>query len=118
MVEHTEIIHHYEHNVEVHMDKTDLIERLKSEMGYSEEEASRVVDAMMESLTESLSHGDKITLPGIGSMAVVDRAHRKGIDPQTGEAMDMPAEREIRFSPGKRLKDALMSLDFITKSLE
>lgn len=118
MVEHTEIIHHYEHNIEVHMDKTDLIERLKSEMGYSEEEASRVVDAMMESLTESLSHGDKITLPGIGSMAVVDRAHRKGVDPQTGEAMDMPPEREIRFSPGKRLKDALMSLDFITKSLE
>jgi DNA-binding protein HU-beta len=100
------------------MDKNDLIMRLKSEMGYSEDEASRVVDAMMESLTETLGHGDKITLPGIGTMAVVDRAVRRGIDPQTGEETDLPVERDIKFSPGKRLKDALMSLDFITKGLE
>ena len=100
------------------MERTDLIERLKTEMGYSEEEAARVVDAMLESMTESLSRGDKITLPGIGTMAVVDRASRKGVDPQTGAEMNLPAEREIKFSPGKRLKDALLSLDFITKSLE
>jgi DNA-binding protein HU-beta len=100
------------------MDKNDLIMRLKSEMGYSEDEASRVVDAMMESMTETLGRGDKITLPGIGTMAVVDRAPRRAIDPQTGEETDLPVERDIKFSPGKRLKDALMSLDFITKGLE
>ena len=99
------------------MDRMDLIERLRKEMGYSEEEATRVVDAMMESLTESLSHGDKITLPGIGTMAVVDRAPRKTVDPATGEETDTPV-KGIRFSPGKRLKDALTSLDFITKGLE
>ncbi|KAF5048614.1 DNA-binding protein HU [anaerobic digester metagenome] len=99
------------------MERTDLIERLRKEMGYSEEEASRVVDAMMESMTESLSQGDRITLPGIGTMAVVDRASRKSVDPETGEETDRPV-RGIKFSPGKRLKDALMSLDFITKGLE
>ena len=99
------------------MDRIDLIERLRKEMGYSEEEAARVVDAMMESMTESLSHGDRITLPGIGTMAVVDRAPRKTVDPTTGEETDTPV-KGIRFSPGKRLKDALMSLDFITKGLE
>ena len=100
------------------MNRTELIERLKVEMGYSEEEAARVVDAMMESMTESLSRGDKITLPGIGTMAVVDRAPRKAVDPETGEEMDLPVRRGIKFSPGKRLKDALTSLDFITKGLE
>lgn len=99
------------------MERTALIERLRKEMGYSEEEASRVVDAMMESLTESLGRGDKITLPGIGTMEVVDRTPRKAVDPKTGEETDTPV-RDIKFSPGKRLKDALMSLDFITKSLE
>jgi DNA-binding protein HU-beta len=97
-------------NTEIHVEKADLIERLKAEMGYSEEEAERVVDAMMESITESLSKGDKINLPGIGTMAVVERAPRKGEDPHPG--------RDIKFSPGKRLKDALTSLDFITKGLE
>ena len=51
-------------------------------------------------------------------MAVVDRAARKAIDPQTGEETNLPVEKDIKFSPGKRLKDALLSLDFITKSLE
>lgn len=100
------------------MNKIDLITRLKDELGYSEEEASRVVDAMMDVLTDSLSHGDKITLPGIGTMAVVDRAPRKGRNPQTGEELDIPASRDIKFSPGKRLKDALTSLDFITKGMK
>ena len=100
------------------MERTALIERLCKEMGYSEEEASRVVDAMMESLTESLSQGDRITLPGIGTMAVVDRHPRKAVDPQTGEELNLPVEKDIKFSPGKRLKDALLSLDFITKGME
>jgi DNA-binding protein HU-beta len=97
-------------DAEIHVEKADLIERIKAEMGYSEEEAERVVDAMMESITESLSKGDKINLPGIGTMAVIERTLRKGEDHSTG--------REIKFSPGKRLKDALTSLDFITKGLE
>lgn len=100
------------------MDKRDLVERLKAEMGYSEDEAARVVDAMMESLTESLSKDNKIILPGIGTMAVVDRHPRKAVDPQTGEELNLPVEKDIKFSPGKRLKDALLSLDFITKGME
>jgi|GEM_PF-1576173 len=97
-------------NAEIRVEKSELIERLKAEMGYSEEEAAKVVDAMLESITESLSMGDKINLPGIGTMAVVERVARKGEDPHPG--------RDIKFSPGKRLKDALTSLDFITKGLE
>ena len=95
---------------EVHVEKADLVERLKSEMGYSEDEAAKVVDAMMESITESLSKGDKINLPGIGTMAVMERTSRKG--------EEHPAGKDIKFSPGKRLKDALTALDFITKGLE
>jgi len=97
-------------NAEIRVEKSELVERLKAEMGYSEEEAARVVDAMLESITESLSRGDKINLPGIGTMAVVERAARKGEEAHPG--------RDIKFSPGKRLKDALTSLDFITKGLE
>lgn len=98
------------------MEKAELITRLKAEMGYSDEEATRVVEAMIESLTETLSRGDKITLPGIGTMAVVDRLPRKFA--HDADEQNVPAVRDIKFSPGKRLKDALTSLDFITKSLE
>ncbi len=100
------------------MNKSELVERFKAEMGYSEEEASRIVDAMTDIMIDSLSQGDKISLPGVGTLAVVDRAERKGRNPNTGEELMIPATKNVKFSPGKRLKDAVMSLDFITKSLD
>ncbi len=100
------------------MNKSELVERFKAEMGYSEEEASRIVDAMTGIMIDSLSQGDKSSLPGVGTLAVVDRAERKGRNPNTGEELMIPATKNVKFSPGKRLKDAVMSLDFITKSLD
>ncbi|NLW80639.1 MAG: HU family DNA-binding protein [Desulfovibrionales bacterium] len=117
MSEHTEFISSFA-QIEAYMDKNDLVERLQAEMGYSATEASRIVDALMESLTESLSSGDKITLPGIGTMAVVDRPSRRERHPQPGQEQEFLTRRKVKFSPGKRLKDALMSLDFITRDLE
>lgn len=99
------------------MEKNDLIARLQAEMGYSSEEATRVVEAMLESLTESLSQGDKITLPGIGTMTVTEGSSRKSPDTPDPEGAEVGLRR-IRFSPGKRLKEALLSLDFITRSLD
>ncbi|NCD25792.1 MAG: HU family DNA-binding protein [Deltaproteobacteria bacterium] len=100
------------------MNTSDLVERLRSEMGYSEAEAERIVAALVDSITESLSSGDKISLPGVGTMAVVDRAPRKGRHPRSGEELDIPAARGVRFSPAAKLKTAVMSLDFITRDLE
>lgn len=100
------------------MNKTELVERFKNEMGYSEGEATRIVDAMTDIMIDSLSQGDKISLPGVGTLEVVDRAERKGRNPNTGEEMTIPASKNVKFSPGKRLKDAVMALDFITRSLD
>lgn len=83
-------------------------------MGYSDGEATQVVEAMMDTLTESLRQGDKITLPGIGTMAVIEHPA-----PQPASTADEKAvSRAIKFSPGKRLKEALTALDFITKDLD
>lgn len=100
------------------MNKATLIDRLKSEMGYSDAEATRVVEAMMDVLTESLRQGDKINLPGIGTMAVVKRPARQDHDLTNSANLDLKSSQNIKFSPGKRLKEALTALDFITKDLD
>jgi len=84
-------------------------------MGYSDTEATQVVEAMMDVLTESLRQGDKITLPGIGTMTVTERP----VLPEANNAEQAAhTSRDIKFSPGKRLKEALTALDFITKDLD
>lgn len=51
--------------------------------------------------------GGEVPLPGIGKLKAKKAAARKGRNPQTGEAMDIPAGKKVQFVPGKELKNAL-----------
>jgi DNA-binding protein HU-beta len=72
---------------------------------------------MIDIITESLAEGDKILLPGVGSLKVVDTSEHKGRHPRTGEEITIPASKAVRFNPGKLLRKTVKSLDFITKNV-
>jgi len=97
------------------MNKTELIALLQEKTGGSVEDTRKTINAMIDVLTESLSEGEKIHLPGIGSLKVMDRAEYKGRHPQTGEEITIPAGKKVKFNPGKILRETVKSLDFITK---
>ncbi|MBK1734550.1 DNA-binding protein HU [Halorhodospira abdelmalekii] len=89
------------------MNKTELIEAVADSADLSKAAASRAVDAVVESVTEALREGDQVTLVGFGTFTVRERAARTGRNPQTGEALNIPASRVPAFKPGKALKDAI-----------
>jgi|JTFO01.1.fsa_nt_gb DNA-binding protein HU-beta len=99
------------------MHKTELVALLQEKTGKSPEEVRKTVNAMIDILTESLAEGDKILLPGVGSLKVVDKSEQKGRNPQTGEEITIPASKRVKFSPGKILRETVKSLDFITKNV-
>ncbi len=99
------------------MNKTELIALLQKKTGGSLEDTRRTINAMTDVLMESLSEGEDIHLPGIGSLKVTDKAEHKGRHPQTGEEITIPARKSVTFSPGKFLREAVKSLDFITKNV-
>jgi len=89
------------------MNKTDLVNAVAESSDLSKKDAGKAVDAVFETITDSLSNGDKVQIIGYGNFEVRDRAARKGRNPQTGEEIQIPASKVPAFRAGKALKDAV-----------
>jgi len=89
------------------MNKTDLVNAVAEKAELSKKDAGKAVDALFESVTESLQGGEKVQIIGFGNFEVRDRSARKGRNPQTGEEIQIPASKVPAFKAGKALKDAV-----------
>ncbi|GAB6443440.1 HU family DNA-binding protein [Bacillus luti] len=91
------------------MNKTELIQAVSEQAALSKKDAGVAVDAVFNSILESLKNGDKVQLIGFGNFEIRERAARKGRNPQTGEEIEIAASKVPAFKPGKSLKDAVAS---------
>ncbi|MEM8498319.1 MAG: HU family DNA-binding protein [Pseudomonadota bacterium] len=89
------------------MNKTELIDAIAESADLSKASAARTLEATLDAITGALQQGDSVALVGFGTFQAKDRAARTGRNPQTGEAMQIPAARVPSFKAGKALKDAL-----------
>jgi DNA-binding protein HU-beta len=89
------------------MNKTELINEVVAATEISKKDATKVVDAVFDTILEALKSGDKVQLIGFGNFEVRERAARKGRNPQTGEEIEIAASKVPAFKPGKQLKDAV-----------
>ena len=71
------------------------------------EDAEKAVNALFASVEEALVKDDKVQVIGFGTFEVRTRAARKGRNPQTGAAIEIPASKNPVFKAGKALKDAV-----------
>lgn len=91
------------------MTKAELVQKVHAKVGQGVTKAQIEVnlDAIITALINTLKSGEPVTFTGFGSFKVVSRAPRKGRNPRTGQEIDIPAGKSVRFSPGKLLKDAV-----------
>ena len=89
------------------MNKAELISAVATKADVSKKEAEAVVTAALDVITDALKEGEKVQLVGFGSFEVKKRAARIGRNPQTKEAIQIPASKAPVFKPGKALKDAV-----------
>lgn len=89
------------------MTKTELINAVAEKAGFSKKDAEKAVNAVLESITDALTSGEKVQLVGFGTFEVRDRAAREGKNPATGEAIQIEATKVPAFKAGKALKDAV-----------
>ncbi len=87
------------------MNKTELVERVAESTGKTKKEASMIVDTVLQTISEALKKGEKVTLIGFGNFEVRERAARTGRNPQTGEEIQIEASKVPAFKPGKQLKE-------------
>ena len=89
------------------MNKAELIDAVAEGADISKAAATRAVDTMFDSITNTLKSGSQVTLVGFGTITVKDRAARTGRNPRTGEPIQIAASRVPGFKAGKALKDAV-----------
>ena len=89
------------------MNKGELIEAVADAADLSRADATRAVDAVIDSVTATLKRGDGVSLVGFGTFSVKRRKARTGRNPRTGEAIQIAASNVPGFKAGKGLKDAV-----------
>jgi len=65
------------------MDKAELIEEISSKVGLTKKDTGNVVNAIVQTITNTLKKGEKVTLVGFGTFQVLERKARRGVNPQT-----------------------------------
>ena len=86
------------------MVKSELIQVLKDEVELSKAQAEKVVDIFFETITESLSQGDRVEIRGFGSFSVNSYKSYVGRNPKTGAQINVPPKKLPFFKVGKQLK--------------
>lgn len=89
------------------MKKTNLVESVATKAELSKKDAEAAVTAVIDSITEALKDGEKVTLVGFGTFEVKERAARTGLNPRTKEKIEIAAAKVPGFKAGKALKDAV-----------
>lgn len=89
------------------MTKTELINAVAQKSELSKKDSEKAVMAVIDSITEALMTGDKVSLVGFGTFEVKERNERKGINPRTHEEITIPASKLPTFKAGKTLKESV-----------
>lgn len=89
------------------LNKEDLVAEVVQKTGHTKKDIRVIVDAYLESITETLAEGGKVKLHGFGNFEVRERAARKGRNPQTSQEIMIPASKAPAFKPAKNLKEAV-----------
>lgn len=85
----------------------EIYAKVAEKAGKSNATVNATVNAMFEIIAEQIAQGNKVQFPGWLTIERVERAARAGRNPQTGEAIEIPAGYAVKASAGSKLKNAV-----------
>jgi DNA-binding protein HU-beta len=89
------------------MNKTELAQQVSSQGGVDSGEAKKAVEAVFDVIASELASGNEVAIAGFGKFSVSDRAARQGVNPATGEKIQIAASKAAKFSAASGLKTKL-----------
>jgi DNA-binding protein HU-beta len=87
--------------------KQEFVDAVAGRAGMSKGDAARAVDAMLDTITDTLRRGDSVTFTGFGKFSTSARAARQGVNPRTGERVQIAATTVPKFTAGSALKSSV-----------
>lgn len=89
------------------MNKQELVNAIANETGLSKKDTEATINSFVNVVSNALVNKDKVQLIGFGTFETRERAARTGKNPQTGEALNIPASTTAALKVGKALKEKL-----------
>jgi len=89
------------------MNRQELIDRVAAAADLPRDAAARALDATLEVIEASLRDGEPVALTGFGRFHVASYTGRRGVNPRTGEPIEVATTAVVRFTPGERLRRAV-----------
>ena len=86
------------------MNKTEVIAIVAEKANLSKKLAEETIDALIDTIQETLATGEKVVLSGFGTFEIRNRVARTGRNPRTGEDISIPGQKSPAFKAGKVLK--------------
>ena len=87
------------------MNKAELIDSISEKANASKIDSEKFLNSFVESILENVKKGEKIAIPSLGSFELTERSARTGINPATGEKIQIAAKKAPKFSAAKAFKD-------------
>jgi DNA-binding protein HU-beta len=87
------------------MNKKKLIRKISNDTGLTLKQAGSAVEALLDTVTDSLKRGKKFRLSGFGTFSIGRRRSRWGRHPRTGDKIKILASKFPKFTPARKLKD-------------
>jgi len=89
------------------VNKSELVDQLASRADLKRAEAERTLNTLTDIVKETLQRGGDVSITGFGKFSVAERGPRQGVNPQTGERIQIAASKAPKFSAGADFKKAL-----------
>ena len=88
--------------------KSQISSALAEKLGISKADATRFMESFAELACSEAKVSGTFTVPGLGKLVLVDRKARQGRNPQTGEVIQIPAKKVVKFRIAKACKDSIL----------
>ena len=85
--------------------KSDIIEKIQTEMGYQKKDAITTIEALLELIKASLENGEDVMVSGFGKFVLREKTERRGRNPATGEDLMLRPRRVVTFRCAGKLKE-------------
>jgi len=89
--------------------KSEFVDKVAGTSGLDKKDAAAAVDAVLRTIEDTLADGGEIAFSGFGKFHVTHRGARQGVNPQTGERIQIAASNAPKFTAGTALKKAVKS---------
>jgi nucleoid DNA-binding protein len=87
------------------MTKRELVEEVAKAANITNKQAERIIEKTSMIIMSEVKHGQKVNITGFGTFYLGKRAARAGINPNTGEKLDIPKIMLPKFRAGSRFKN-------------